>query len=51
MKDRDEFRPILQRERPEEVLGHRSMPTCRGKGKAMFAYPFGKDLPSDCSGA
>ena len=50
MKDRNEFIPILHANVPKKFWGSFDDNVPR-KGKALFAYPFGKDLPSDCSGA
>src|SRR5580765_303980 len=50
MKDRNEFTPILHANVPKKFWGSFDDNVPR-KGKALFAYPFGKDLPSDCSGA
>ena len=50
MKDRNEFTPILHANVPKKFWSSFDDNVPR-KGKALFAYPVGKDLPSDCSGA
>jgi polar amino acid transport system substrate-binding protein len=50
MKDRNEFVPILHANVPKKFWPTFDDNVPR-KGKALFAYPVGKDLPSDCSGA
>ncbi len=50
MSDRNEFVPILHTNVPKRFWSSFDANVPR-KGKALFAYPFGKDLPSDCSGA
>jgi polar amino acid transport system substrate-binding protein len=50
MKDRNEFVPILHANVPKKFWSTFDDNVPR-KGKALFAYPVGKDLPSDCSGA
>jgi polar amino acid transport system substrate-binding protein len=50
MKDRNEFAPILHANVPKKFWSSFDDNVPR-KGKALFTYPVGKDLPSDCSGA
>jgi polar amino acid transport system substrate-binding protein len=50
MKDRNEFVPILHANVPKKFWSTFDDNVPR-KGKASFAYPVGKDLQSDCSGA
>jgi polar amino acid transport system substrate-binding protein len=50
MKDRNEFVSILHANVPKKFWSSFDDNVPR-KGKANFAYPVGKDLPSDCSGA
>ena len=50
MKDRNEFTPILHANVPKKFWSSFDDNVPR-KGKPLFAYPVGKDLPSDCSGA
>jgi polar amino acid transport system substrate-binding protein len=50
MKDRNEFIPILHASVPKKFWSSFDDNVPR-KGKALAAYPVGKDLPSDCSGA
>jgi hypothetical protein len=49
MKNRDEFVKILHVNVPKRFWSSFDDNVPR-KGKATFAYPYGKDLPSDCSG-
>ena len=49
MKNRDEFVQILHANVPKRFWSSFDDNVPR-KGKALFAYPYGKDLPSDCSG-
>jgi len=49
MKSRNEFLPILRGNVPKRFWNSFDDNVLR-KGKATFAYPRGKDLPSDCSG-
>jgi polar amino acid transport system substrate-binding protein len=49
MKGRDEFVQILHDNVPKRFWSTFDDNVPR-KGKAAFTYPFGKDLPSDCSG-
>jgi polar amino acid transport system substrate-binding protein len=50
MQSRNEFTPILHANVPKKFWASFDDNVPR-KGKALFAYPVGKDLPSDCSGA
>jgi polar amino acid transport system substrate-binding protein len=50
MKNRDEFAGILHANVPKRFWSSFDDNVPR-KGKTLFAYPRGKDLPSDCSGA
>jgi hypothetical protein len=50
MQSRNEFTPILHANVPKKFWSSFDDNVPR-KGKALFAYPVGKDLPSDCSGA
>ena len=50
MKGRDEFVQILHDNVPKRFWSSFDDNVPR-KGKTAFTYPFGKDLPSDCSGA
>src|SRR5580765_4925688 len=50
MQGRNEFVPMLHANVPKKFWSSFDDNVPR-KGKALFAYPVGKDLPSDCSGA
>jgi polar amino acid transport system substrate-binding protein len=50
MQGRNEFTPILHANVPKKFWSSFDDNVPR-KGKPLFSYPVGKDLPSDCSGA